>query len=303
MPINNEMFLNTSLKIEQTGNPDPITGRAGAVLSLFFYLLVFFLSPAWASAKGHQGVPEIAIYNDQGVWKSGRIMIENLLDTYGVSWREVNAADINSGNFFGQKVLWIPGGWAYDYRIKINDQGYQNIRNFVAQGGSYIGTCAGAFFASDWVYWDLWWYPYDLDLFAGQALGPMLSLTPKNTFTLAAINLDPGHPMNAGLNPNRRQIYYDGPYFLPYPTTNISPAGRYGIDGTTLAIITFSYGQGRVVLTAVHPEIGLVYTQCDCATPGAAPDDGADWPYAWALTAYALGRSGGHGLYLPLILR
>ena len=42
----------------------------------------------------------------------------------------------------------MPGGNAYTYTQHLGTEGQSKLREFVAQGGLYVGTCAGWFYAS-----------------------------------------------------------------------------------------------------------------------------------------------------------
>lgn len=46
------------------------------------------------------------------------------------------------------KLLFVNGGSSVIHGKSLDDVARQNMRQFVMQGGSYVGTCAGAFFAS-----------------------------------------------------------------------------------------------------------------------------------------------------------
>lgn len=47
------------------------------------------------------------------------------------------------------KLLFVNGGSSRTHGQSIDEKGLQNMRLFVENGGSYVGTCAGAFFASN----------------------------------------------------------------------------------------------------------------------------------------------------------
>lgn len=46
------------------------------------------------------------------------------------------------------RVIYVNGGKSTTHGKNLTAQGVENFRNFVNGGGSYVGTCAGAFFAS-----------------------------------------------------------------------------------------------------------------------------------------------------------
>lgn len=47
------------------------------------------------------------------------------------------------------KLLFVPGGLSYDHGQSLGEKGLKAMRTFVKNGGSYVGACAGAFFASN----------------------------------------------------------------------------------------------------------------------------------------------------------
>lgn len=66
------------------------------------------------------------------------------------------------------RMIYVCGGSAVKHARSMGDKAADNIRKYVANGGSYLGTCAGAFIASKGamdhkgkihngdIYWDLW---------------------------------------------------------------------------------------------------------------------------------------------------
>ena len=47
------------------------------------------------------------------------------------------------------KLLFVNGGISHDHGESLGERGLESMRVFVQHGGSYVGTCAGAFFASN----------------------------------------------------------------------------------------------------------------------------------------------------------
>jgi len=62
------------------------------------------------------------------------------------------------------RVIYVNGGKAGNHGRTLNPRGLQHIRDFFYAGGSYVGTCAGAYLASNaWLYMDKKFYK-DFDL-------------------------------------------------------------------------------------------------------------------------------------------
>ena len=62
------------------------------------------------------------------------------------------------------KLLFVDGGSSRTHGQSLSDVARQNMQQFVQNGGSYVGTCAGAFFASNGYDGNVD-YPYYLNLF------------------------------------------------------------------------------------------------------------------------------------------
>jgi hypothetical protein len=86
--------------------------------------------------------PPIALFWDQSlIW--GLICVETLQQLQ-VPFRLVSAAEIARGILDDFRVLLIPGGWAAHKMQVLGKAGQEQIRQFVSNGGSYLGFCGGA---------------------------------------------------------------------------------------------------------------------------------------------------------------
>jgi hypothetical protein len=86
--------------------------------------------------------PPIALFWDQSlIW--GLICVETLQQLQ-VPFRLVSAAEIARGILDDFRVLLIPGGWAAHKMHVLGKAGQEQIRQFVSNGGSYLGFCGGA---------------------------------------------------------------------------------------------------------------------------------------------------------------
>lgn len=255
-------------------------------MKLYSLIRPTLLLLALFSALHAQNVRDVAIYDDRnwqegGAWWPSIWGIRTVLNENGYSWESIDANDINGNDDLGAyyKLIIFPGGWAGGYNEYINQSGYQNIRDFISGGGSYLGMCAGSFFACDEVYWregddetstPQQIYDYPLNLWAGTADGVIRDFVgwTDNTY----FDDHPGTRMtdikinNALLpeaDPTVNVLYYGGPVFRPnagkWGATKV--IARYEMDGYSgdefAAMILFPYGSGRVFLSAVHPEVSV----------------------------------------------
>jgi glutamine amidotransferase-like uncharacterized protein len=95
---------------------------------------------------------QIVIYVDQGV--SGlsvmhavkSLQLDVNLDSHSI--KRLDAAAIERGGWEEKSsLLIIPGGRDVYYHEALKKGGAERIRRFVTEGGSYLGICAGAYFA------------------------------------------------------------------------------------------------------------------------------------------------------------
>ena len=155
------------------------------------------------------------------------------------------------------------GGYAFPgYTLGIERPSKLRLRAYVEAGGVYVGICAGAYFASDSIEWEGAYYNdsrgYSLDLYAGQAVGPIDPIAIYPASGLASLSLE-DHPALVGLDgASPREVYYlGGPYF-PEPPEEAQILARYKIpddplDGQAGAIAQ-PFGPGMVILWGVHNE-------------------------------------------------
>lgn len=249
-------------------------------------LLVLFLFNIPENSWGLTGA-DIGIYNDTsfpggGAWAEGLTAIKAMLDTYGYTHEDITPTDINSSSLNLSslyRMVIFGGGWAGGYNASVREAGFNNLRNFVADGGGYFGICAGAYFASDIIMWKPDWlapievYNYPLNLFNGLGLGAAVSIKEWNASTGCTSGITKGAAMTSikidnsvlpGIDTVLNILYYGGPAFFPNPFSPISGysvAATYTLPGDLLdgtpAMITYNYGNGKVFLSGPHPEVSF----------------------------------------------
>lgn len=156
------------------------------------------------------------------------------------------------------KLLFVNGGSSKAHGQSINERGLENMRLFVENGGSYVGTCAGAFFASNG-YDGKTNYPYYLSIWPGM----MKHTDLKGIYSGIVIEKD---------SPLLRYYNFGGDHYVDSVRHNV---GGYPVDlpeGTEV-LARFDYpnktdvhmapsvwaykknqATGRIVQTGSHPE-------------------------------------------------
>jgi glutamine amidotransferase-like uncharacterized protein len=171
--------------------------------------------------------------------------VEVALDELARPYREVSEQDIRSGGLGDCSLLIISGGYTAQCMDALGEEGFEQITEFVAEGGGYIGICAGAYIAARNV--EVPGRPPGLGIIeienerkAGQGL---------RTITIAR----PEHPVVKG---------YEGKVDIWYQNGPMMRAGA-GVETLAVyekgaaAIVCSTYGQGRVVIFSPHPEGSL----------------------------------------------
>jgi glutamine amidotransferase-like uncharacterized protein len=198
----------------------------------------------------------IAIYNDAGTSQTCIKSLEALLGHHEII--KVNAEDIMSGAAFENLyALIMPGGADLPYCEKLTEPALQNIRDYIENGGNYIGICAGAYFACTAIEYnkgqtDEICGPRALGLVNAIAYGSHPQLAPYYDDTIntaSVVNLIDqfGVPTHS--------FYHGGPAFaLNDPDVRV--VTQYAeIDNVPPAVITKQIGAGNVLLVGVHPEM------------------------------------------------
>ncbi len=205
-------------------------------------------------ASSVSGAPLVGVYADAGVWPLGARSIVSSLEAAGVTCEVLDWSLLLNENLERYDALIVPGGFSWFEKLSAGKNGEDAIRDYVANGGRYLGICAGAYFASKDVHWEGDKFPYDLQLFDGIAEGAIDEIAAWPKFGGAVVEItDEGAA--CGLSKvNGKAIYYSGGCRF-VGGTNVTVLANYA-DGTP-AIIRRPFGpdkKGRVVLTGLHFE-------------------------------------------------
>jgi len=92
---------------------------------------------------------KVLAYADEGV---SPFSLQETLHTFKERFPQVETINskqlINEPWEKGTHLLIIPGGRDIPYHQKLSGKGTAKIRNYVQEGGRFLGICAGAYFAS-----------------------------------------------------------------------------------------------------------------------------------------------------------
>ena len=204
----------------------------------------------------------IFIYKDKGADEFSYNELKQCLESFNFKIETVNANAIKNGILFesdsklNAKLLCIGGGRDLDYLEMLGDEGCSQIKKFVQNGGNYLGICAGAYFACDYIEFDLNG-PLEvkgerkLKFFNGKATGPINKTFKYNTeseamavevkFYEQTLSMDTIFYLNGGCN------------FIPNDSSTHQVIAEYSSNNSP-AIINCSYGKGICILSGLHIE-------------------------------------------------
>ncbi len=237
---------------------------------------------------------DVAYYNGEGAWGTDEIVLSNMTEWMGCSFTTVRGQDIQGGCLDDYDLLMWPGGHYPAYWDEVGLEGKAEIQEFVSGGGGYLGICAGAYYAADYMVWmddDVYPPPeykvegdeLNLDLFPGVAYGPIFEIAdrPEPGWAMTEINLvEQNHPITKSMPNPMTMLYAGGPYLEPYDDASVSILGEYDVTGTS-AMVACEYGEGRVFLIGPHGEIeeGCDRDGWEFPPDIPEPDDvESDWP-------------------------
>lgn len=202
----------------------------------------------------------IFVYADNGASEVG---VESLLQICKKKFenpvQKIFAKDIIEKNILNDaKILIFPGGAGIPYCEKLNGTGNQKIREFVKNGGCYLGICAGAYYAckdlsfhgEEYDVFETW----ELQFFNGTAVGSLSELTngryyDETVFAKAFVNvkLENGEV--------KKYYYHGGPTFVADSQNDDSYKIVGKFENGKSAMIQGNFGDGKYFLSSVHFEL------------------------------------------------
>ena len=226
-------------------------------------LLAFALQSPAAEDVGRP--IRVAVYQGPGAGPSRTNLLEVLSAAKGAPGLQVaqlNPEAIRNGELKQFDVLIHPGGSGGSQGRALEAQGRKEIREFVRNGGGFIGICAGAYLATDDYEWSLGLIEarvVDKRHWA-RGIGTVeveLSPTGKDFFGMGAERFAIHYAQGPLLS--RRE--WDNPLAPEYESLGIFRTGMAekgapeGIMPGTSAIVRATFEKGRVFVFSPHPEM------------------------------------------------
>jgi glutamine amidotransferase-like uncharacterized protein len=213
-------------------------------------------------------VPPVLLFKGTRTSPNDVAAIETLLETSQISYSTASSAqldEMSAARLRTYRLIIVPGGDFTRIGIGLKKDTAAKLRDAVQHGVSYLGICAGAFFAGR--------TPYNgLNLTSGVPFG-FYSAEARGVRKAAVAISGAGAP-------TLDQYWEDGPQLTGWGAV----VGRYP-DGTP-AVVQGQSGDGWIILCGVHPEAPESWRGgMDFTTPASV-----DHAYAVTLIRSALDR-------------
>ncbi len=206
----------------------------------------------------------VAVFDGEGVGPSSVQLIESLEKAKGqkVQVSRITREEIAGGKLSGIDVLVHPGGSGGKQGRALGEKGRQAIRDFIHEGGGFLGVCGGAYLATN----D---YEWSLNLIDAKVVDRRHWARGKGSVKL---QLSPTGSKFFDTKTAEMSIYYaqgpllsrhewDDPDVPNYESlaifaTEIAKNGApQGVMARTSAAVRCDFGKGRVFCYSPHPEL------------------------------------------------
>ena len=230
-------------------------------------ILSAFISSFFIPLSAAQAAPKALVYKGPGACEEGcseaAFEVAKLagLDPVYVG------PDAPDANTFKDAVVWLqPGGHASEMLEAMAPDLQEALRNFLQNGGGYVGFCAGAFVTTQKI---------------GDTRNEGLNIFPGKT-TLYGSGVD---LKKINWQGHERYLYWEGGPFLSELPPSVETIATY--ESGEVAAARTAYGKGRVFITGLHPEASQKWRDAsEIVDP-----DGTDFDLAvdmihWAIEAH-----------------
>jgi len=216
--------------------------------TLAFLLLILGLGAAEVP------VIKVAVYEDKGATGKGIPCVTEIMSrTHDIKLTRLKGADIAAGGLRGYDLVMFTGGSGSAEAAGLGEKGREEVRDFVRNGGGYVGICAGAYLACSGFEW-------------GVGILNAKTVSSKWRRGQGEVKVE-GEAFGEKLT-DRGVRYANGPIIkadvrkdLPAFETLVSFRTELAENDTPVgvmvnapAMVRSSYGLGRVFTSSPHPE-------------------------------------------------
>lgn len=199
-------------------------------------------------------VIKVAVYDDKGATGKGIPCVTEIMGkTADIKLTKFKGADIAAGGLKGYDLVMFTGGSGSAEAGGLGEKGREEVREFVRNGGGYVGICAGAYLACSGFEWGVgvlnaktvsskWRRGQGEVKIEGEAFGEKLS--------------DRGIRYSNGpiIKADVRKDLPEFEVLLAFRTELAENDTPVGVMVNAPAMVRSTYGLGRVFTSSPHPE-------------------------------------------------
>lgn len=199
-------------------------------------------------------VIKVAVYDDKGATGKGIPCVTDIAGkTADIKLTRLKGADIAAGGLKGYDLVVFTGGSGSAEAAGLGEKGREEVRDFVRNGGGYVGICAGAYLACTGFEWGVgvlnartvspkWRRGQGEVKIGGEAFGEKLA--------------DRGIRYSNGpiIKPDARKDLPEFETLVSFRTELAENDTPVGVMVNAPAMVRGGYGLGRVFTSSPHPE-------------------------------------------------
>ena len=202
---------------------------------------------------------KVGIYRGPGSPQGGVDNVTNVLKPFPqVKVVVLSEQDVATLNLSAYDVLVFPGGSGSGQSKGVGEAGLKNVRDFVSNGGGYVGICGGAYLACSGFSWGL-----------GILNAGTVSSKWQRGQAMLDLELAPAGPQLLGdVKGTFKVRYHNGPILKPDNRTDIPPYTTVtifktevaehgtppGVQVNSPAHVISTFDKGRVFISSPPPE-------------------------------------------------
>ena len=225
-----------------------------------FALLVLTVCPLLTAADNSTPpLVKVAVYVGAGTSAGKENVLATLKAIPNVAVDTLTAEDVQAGKLKDYRVVVFPGGTGGGQGKALGDAGRERVRDFIKDGGGYVGICAGSYLASRSYDWSL--HVLDAEVVDrkhwARGFGDVeLKLTPKGKelFAAAADKFGIYYHQGPLLAPGNDPAIPDYTPLAAFETEIAKNGAPKGVMKGTTAVAAGEFGAGKVFCFSPHPE-------------------------------------------------
>jgi len=184
----------------------------------------------------------VGVFNAGTLAAGSDVALYHMFEWMGATVEYVDGPAIRGGILNSLDILAFPGGSMLSFSFNLTQTGMEQIRIFVASGGSYFGICGGALFATEF-----------LGFCTGSWATDIPGISGGIHLTEMTVHQDCTGPDLSDEPSTYRTLYWGSSFFTPENPTNIIPIMSYP-ENEEPGMFVARYGSGTLFCSSPHPE-------------------------------------------------